>query len=164
MPNFIFSPQQVRDLSAYLTIRAPFDGVVVERNVHPGALVVPVMEELFWRSFLLRYLVHPDFASVPLGSFTWGSFLVATALFGLLDIMGIPVSLGELADVVRGFLPEAKITFASEGGREDSGNYLVDNSRLTKEFGVEFPGLHTRVLEVINDVRRAEGLPPVGGR
>ena len=77
---------------------------------------------------------------------------------------GIPVSLGELADVVRRFLPDARITFDKEGGREDSGNYLVDNSRLTKEFGIEYPGLHTRVLEVINDVRRQEGLPLVSGR
>src|SRR5216117_3404097 len=77
---------------------------------------------------------------------------------------GIPASLGELADVVRGFLPDAKITFAEEGGREESGNYLVDNSRLGKEFGVEYPGLHTRVLEVLNDVRRDEGLPLVAGR
>jgi len=77
---------------------------------------------------------------------------------------GIPVSLGELADIVRGFIPDAKITFAEEGGREDSGNYLVDWSRLAKEFGIEYPGLHTRVLEVINDVRRHEGLPLVTGR
>ena len=33
--------QAIRDLSAYLTIQAPFDGIVVERNVHPGALVGP---------------------------------------------------------------------------------------------------------------------------
>src|SRR6266545_4833624 len=77
---------------------------------------------------------------------------------------GIPVSLGELADIVRGFLPDAQITFANEGGREESGNYLVDWSRLAKEFGIEYPGLPTRVLEVINDVRRQEGLPPATGR
>jgi hypothetical protein len=77
---------------------------------------------------------------------------------------GIPASLGELADIVRGFLPNAQITFEQEGGREESGNYLVDNSRLGQEFGIEYPGLHTRVLEVINDVRRAEGLPLVSGR
>jgi nucleoside-diphosphate-sugar epimerase len=76
---------------------------------------------------------------------------------------GIPASLGELADVVRGFLPDAQITFAQDGGREESGNYLVDWSRLASEFGIEYPGLHTRVLEIINDVRREEGLPPVGG-
>ena len=66
------------------------------------------------------------------------------------------------ADIVRGFLPDAKITFAKEGGREESGNYLVDWSRLAKEFGIEYPGLHTRVLQVINEVRQQEGLPLVG--
>jgi nucleoside-diphosphate-sugar epimerase len=75
---------------------------------------------------------------------------------------GIPASLGELADIVRGFLPGAQITFGQDGGREESGNYLVDWSRLANEFGIEYPGLHTRVLEVINDVRREEGLPLVG--
>jgi len=33
--------QSVSDLESYLTIKAPFDGVVTERNVHPGALVGP---------------------------------------------------------------------------------------------------------------------------
>jgi nucleoside-diphosphate-sugar epimerase len=75
---------------------------------------------------------------------------------------GIPASLGELADVVRRFLPDARITFGEEGGREESGNYLVDWSRLANEFGIEYPGLHTRVLEVLNDIRRDEGLAPIG--
>jgi len=33
--------QAVRDLQQYLTIKAPFDGIITERNVHPGALVGP---------------------------------------------------------------------------------------------------------------------------
>ena len=103
---------------------------------------------------LMRLLVHvEDMAEI------FARVLLAEApRHSLYNSGGIPVSLGELADIVRGFLPEAKITFAEEGGREDSGNYLVDWSRLAKEFGVEYPGLHTRVLEVINDVRRSEGL------
>jgi len=72
---------------------------------------------------------------------------------------GVAVSLGALADLVREFLPDAKITFEQEGGREESGNYLVDNSRLRKEFGIEYPPLRARVREIINDVRRQEGLP-----
>lgn len=48
-----------------------------------AALVVPLMEELFWRSFLLRWLVRPDFRRVSLGTFTVQSFLIATVLFGL---------------------------------------------------------------------------------
>jgi len=109
---------------------------------------------------LMRLLVHvEDMAEI------FARILLADApRHHLYNSGGIPVSLGELADIVRGFLPDTKITFDKEGGREDSGNYLVDNSRLTKEFGIEYPGLHTRVLEVINDIRRSEGLPLVKGR
>ena len=48
-----------------------------------AAMVVPVMEELFWRSFLLRYLVSPHFESVKLGALTPFAFLVSVALFGI---------------------------------------------------------------------------------
>jgi len=33
--------EAVKDLQQYLTIKAPFDGIITERNVHPGALVGP---------------------------------------------------------------------------------------------------------------------------
>lgn len=48
-----------------------------------AVIVVPVMEELFWRSFLLRYVIDGDFTKVDLGRFTWASFLIITVLFGL---------------------------------------------------------------------------------
>ncbi|MGM0452920.1 MAG: CAAX prenyl protease-related protein, partial [Thermodesulfobacteriota bacterium] len=48
-----------------------------------AVLVVPVMEELFWRSFLLRYIINPDFQKVALGTFSWFSFAAVVVLFGL---------------------------------------------------------------------------------
>lgn len=48
-----------------------------------SVVVVPVMEELFWRSFLVRYLVNADFRTVSLGVFTPFSFVATVALFGL---------------------------------------------------------------------------------
>ncbi len=42
---------------------------------------VPVVEELFWRVFLLRALINwHDFDRVPLGRFTWFSFLGTAAI------------------------------------------------------------------------------------
>jgi RND family efflux transporter MFP subunit len=38
------SVQALKDLEQYLTINAPFDGVIVERDVHPGALVGPNLD------------------------------------------------------------------------------------------------------------------------
>ncbi|MCI0460997.1 MAG: CAAX prenyl protease-related protein [Gemmataceae bacterium] len=45
------------------------------------ALVVPLVEEVFWRGFLLRYLIRENFATVPIGTYTPGSFAVVTLLF-----------------------------------------------------------------------------------
>ena len=107
------------------------------------------------RKGFMRLLIHvEDTAEV------FARVLMADApQYDVYNTGGVSVSLGELADIVRGFLPDAKITFEKEGGREESGNYLVDNSRLCKEFGIEYPPLPTRVLEILNDVRRVEGLP-----
>ena len=47
------------------------------------AVVVPFVEEIFWRGFLLRYLIKDDFESVPFGTFTWRSFGIVTVFFML---------------------------------------------------------------------------------
>jgi len=58
-----------------------FMGLVSVRIIG-SSMVVPIMEELFWRSFLMRYLINPDFRSVPMGAFSWFSFIGVTVLFG----------------------------------------------------------------------------------
>lgn len=45
-------------------------------------VVVPLVEEIFWRGFLLRFLIDEHFESVPFGAFSWTSFVVVAALFG----------------------------------------------------------------------------------
>jgi CAAX prenyl protease-like protein len=45
--------------------------------------IVPPLEEIFYRSFLYRYLVKPDFLAVPLNQFFPLSFLLTVVLFGM---------------------------------------------------------------------------------
>jgi uncharacterized protein len=47
-------------------------------------LVVPPLEEVFYRSFLYRYCVRTDFEKMPLNRFHPTSFFVISLLFGLL--------------------------------------------------------------------------------
>ena len=61
------------------TVRALFLAV----RFYGLALVVPVMEELFWRSFLLRWITDQDFEKLPVGSFSWGAFALVAAGFGV---------------------------------------------------------------------------------
>ena len=78
---------------------------------------------------------------------------------------GIAISLGEIADIVREYLPDAKISFDKEtGGKDISGNYLIDNRRLVEEFGVQYRPYRERVLQIINEVRRDQGLLPIAER
>lgn len=57
-------------------------GMVVIR-IAGAALVVPVMEELFWRSFLMRWLESPRFLSMPASNVKVKSFVITVILFGL---------------------------------------------------------------------------------
>jgi nucleoside-diphosphate-sugar epimerase len=78
---------------------------------------------------------------------------------------GQTISLGEIADIVREFLPDAQISFDQEtGGRERSGNFMIDNSRVIEEFGIQYRPYRERVLQIINEVRAERGLPPLRDR
>jgi len=48
-----------------------------------SSLVVPPLEEVFFRSFFYRYVSKVDFLSVPLATFSWGPFLLTATIFGL---------------------------------------------------------------------------------
>src|SRR5215813_6398770 len=76
---------------------------------------------------------------------------------------GTSISIGEIADIVRAYLPGATIRFQQErGAKEQNATYLLDNSRLLSEFAITYRPFRERVLQIINDVRREAGLPLVG--
>lgn len=56
--------------------------LMVAVRVAGAVIIVPIMEELFWRSFLLRYLIKSDFTTVPVGTMTLFSFSAVALLFG----------------------------------------------------------------------------------
>ena len=58
--------------------------------------------------------------------------------------------------------PVLKAAGSNGGGKEASGNYMIDNTRLVSEFGVQYRPYRDRVLQIINDIRRDNRLPPIG--
>ena len=57
------------------------------------ALLVPLIEELFWRSFLIRWLIDPDFRRVPIGRVTPVAAVVSSVLFALVHPEWLPALL-----------------------------------------------------------------------
>ena len=77
---------------------------------------------------------------------------------------GHAISMGEVADIVRGFLPDARISFEKQtGGRASSGNWIIDNTRLVGEFSMQYRPDRERVLQIINECRADMGQAPLKG-
>ena len=74
-PGDVFDPY--RDI-ADPTLRLAFLGV----RVAGAVLLVPVMEELFWRDYLWRQILAPnDFKLASVGEWGWAPFLIVPAAF-----------------------------------------------------------------------------------
>jgi len=63
-------PIALRRNAAFLALR-----------VGGSVLLVPIIEELFWRAWLMRWLISPHIETVPLGAYNRLAFWVTAALF-----------------------------------------------------------------------------------
>lgn len=46
-----------------------------------AVILVPIIEELFWRAWMMRWLIDPDFGRVPLGAYAARAFWITAILF-----------------------------------------------------------------------------------
>src|SRR5262245_30067788 len=57
------------------------DWLLVAVRIAGAALVIPVMEELFWRSFVMRWIDGPDFLRASPARTSWRALAISAALF-----------------------------------------------------------------------------------
>lgn len=67
---------------AYFGAESPWAWAAVATRIAGSTLVVPPLEETFYRSFLYRYVHRHNFGKVPLGLFAWLPFVVTALIFG----------------------------------------------------------------------------------
>jgi CAAX prenyl protease-like protein len=65
-----------------------------------AAMVVPVMEELFWRSFVLRWIADPQFNKVSPAQVGLRAVLISSVLFGLGHVLWLAGIVAGLAYAV----------------------------------------------------------------
>jgi exosortase E/protease (VPEID-CTERM system) len=89
-------------------------------RVFGSVVIVPIAEELAFRGYLTRRLIATEFQDVPLGRFTWFSFILSSVLFGALHgrwLAGILAGmLYALALYRRGELSDAIVAHATTNG------------------------------------------------
>jgi CAAX prenyl protease-like protein len=81
-PVFVERPGTFDPNRAYGAGSAPARIYICAR-ILGSSLVVPVLEEVFYRSFLYRFLIQAQFLQIPLGRFNMRAFLVAGVAFGV---------------------------------------------------------------------------------
>lgn len=81
--HWLFQNAVVGKLEATLPPEARADWLALALRILRAAIVVPIVEELFWRGWLMRWIINPDFEKVPPGTFARGSFWITAALFAM---------------------------------------------------------------------------------
>jgi len=80
-----------------LTPDGGFDWTLVVPRLVGAALLVPVMEEIFWRSFLMRWLQHPVFESVAPARVGLKAIVLSTFVFVLAHTLWLAAIVAGLA-------------------------------------------------------------------
>ncbi len=62
---------------------ANIDWLLVAVRLAGAVLVVPLMEEIFWRSFLMRWITHPNFLTVKPTQVGFKAFFITAILFAV---------------------------------------------------------------------------------
>lgn len=79
------------------TADGALDGPLIVARIAGAALVVPLMEELFWRSFLMRWVQQPVFESVPPATVGLRAVVLSTFMFVLAHTLWLAAIVAGLA-------------------------------------------------------------------
>ncbi|MGJ5817413.1 CAAX prenyl protease-related protein [Paludibaculum fermentans] len=81
--HWLFQNSIMGELKTSLPSDALTDNLSLAMRVLRATLIVPIVEELFWRGWLMRWLIDPRFDEVPMGKYLFSSFWVVAVLFAL---------------------------------------------------------------------------------
>ena len=79
--HWMFQNSLLGTTSQSLSAELRHDPLALALRSFRAVILVPIIEELFWRGWMMRSLIHPRFDSVPLGAFTTASFWITAVLF-----------------------------------------------------------------------------------
>ena len=78
---WLFTNPVTGSIAATLPESSRGDALFLTLRTLRSALFVPIAEELFWRAWLMRWIISPQFAEVPLGAWSARAFWIVAILF-----------------------------------------------------------------------------------
>ncbi len=79
--HWLFENTLLGTAKSSMAVSARSDGLILTLRALRASIVVPIVEELFWRAWLMRWLISPRFTKVPLGTYQPMSFWLCAVLF-----------------------------------------------------------------------------------
>jgi uncharacterized protein len=79
--HWLFSNSVMGKVQRTLAPELAADWIFLATRALGSALVVPIVEELFWRAWLMRWVANTDFWKLPLGYYAPAAFWITAALF-----------------------------------------------------------------------------------
>lgn len=81
--HWLFTNSVTGSVASSLPESSRGDMAVLTLRTLRAAVFVPIAEELFWRAWLMRWLISPDFTKVPLGAWSARAFWIVAVLFAV---------------------------------------------------------------------------------
>ena len=83
--DHLFTSGSIQQMPPELSAMSLFNRILwIIFKVFGSCLIIPIIEELAFRGFLLRRLIQADFTEVSYRKFTWLSFFLSSVAFGLM--------------------------------------------------------------------------------
>jgi hypothetical protein len=79
--HWLFTNSITGEAKSSMPADALGDTLTVALRITRAAILVPIIEELFWRGWLPRWIQNNDFRKVPLGRYTTAAFWITAVLF-----------------------------------------------------------------------------------
>jgi uncharacterized protein len=79
--HWLFTNRMLGAPVGVLTSAGQTQPLVLALRAVRAVIIVPIVEELFWRAWLMRWIIHPDFEKVRLGTYAPVAFWAVAILF-----------------------------------------------------------------------------------
>jgi len=79
--GWLFQNAFTGQLQSSIPAQSLTNPVVLWSRMVRAVVLVPIIEELFWRGWLMRWLIQPSFERIPLGTYAHAAFWTTAVLF-----------------------------------------------------------------------------------